>query len=211
MKITKYGHACVVVEEQGKKLVIDPGNFTLDFGDVGDIVAVVITHQHPDHFYPQHLETIVAANPDVQIFVPGDVAAQFTDLHARLARGGEQAAAAPFTLRFLGEDHATIHPDIPTINNIGVMVNDKLFYPGDSFTKPDRVPELLALPINAPWLKSSETIDYLAAVKPRQCFPTHNGLLSDAGHGIYNGLASRFCEQLGIGFSNLKSGESIEI
>jgi L-ascorbate metabolism protein UlaG (beta-lactamase superfamily) len=34
MKLTKYTHACIVLEEQGEKLVIDPGGFTPEFGDV---------------------------------------------------------------------------------------------------------------------------------------------------------------------------------
>ena len=65
MKLTKYEHACVVLEDQGQKLVIDPGMFSPDFNDLRDITALVITHQHGDHFDLRNIENIVAANPGV--------------------------------------------------------------------------------------------------------------------------------------------------
>ncbi len=52
MKLTKYEHACVFLEnDDGDKVVIDPGIFTNLPGDLSRIVAIVITHEHPDHFF----------------------------------------------------------------------------------------------------------------------------------------------------------------
>ncbi|WP_322902982.1 metal-dependent hydrolase [Paenibacillus campi] len=54
MKITYYGQSCLLVEEGGKKVIIDPflsGNPQVDV-DVNDIKvdAVILTHGHGDHF-----------------------------------------------------------------------------------------------------------------------------------------------------------------
>lgn len=54
MKITYYGQSCLLVEEGGKKVIIDPflsGNPQVDI-DVKDIQvdAVILTHGHGDHF-----------------------------------------------------------------------------------------------------------------------------------------------------------------
>ena len=50
MKLTKYEHACFSVEHDGMTLVVDPGNFTTDFIAPEGVIAVVITHEHSDHF-----------------------------------------------------------------------------------------------------------------------------------------------------------------
>ena len=49
MRITKFGHACVRVEHDGVTVVIDPGVFT-DVEAVDGADAVLITHEHADHY-----------------------------------------------------------------------------------------------------------------------------------------------------------------
>ena len=101
---------------------------------------------------------------------------------------GDEYTTGPFRLRFFGGEHAVIHPDIPTIANLGVLVNDLLYYPGDSFVRPDVPVDTLALPVGAPWLKLSEAVDFVRDVKPRFVFPTHDAVLSDIGKGLADRL-----------------------
>lgn len=211
MKITKYEHACLVLEEQGKKLVIDPGAFTKSFGPADNVAAVVVTHVHPDHFDPGHLCKILDSNPDVTIFTTSDVAEQFQKPNVSVVREGDKFEAGPFRLEFNGTHHAVIHPDWPYPQNVGVRVNSKFYYPGDSFTPPNGDVETLAVPANAPWMKVSEAIDFVAKVKPKQCFPTHNGLLAEAGLATYNKWLNEICQKEGIGLTYLKPGESLEV
>lgn len=210
MKITKYGHACVAVEENGKKVIIDPGAYTGDFGELNDIVAVVVTHAHADHFNPTHLEVIFAANPDAILFTTAEVTEQFSGPKIITAQAGLQATAGPLTLRFLGDLHALNHQSIPQIQNIAVCINDTFFYPGDSFTVPDMPVAVLAVPANAPWARASESIDYITQVKPERCFPTHNGLLSENGHTVYNAHLARAAQAAGVSFVYLQPREAIE-
>jgi L-ascorbate metabolism protein UlaG (beta-lactamase superfamily) len=211
MKLTKYGHACVVLEERGKKLIIDPGAFTPEFGDVSNVVAVVVTHSHADHFKPEHLETILAASGDAKIFTTPEVTEQFSKPRVTAVKAGDDASAGPFTLAFGGEMHQVIHDSAPCPQNISVFVNDELYYPGDSYTMPDQPVKVLAVPTNAPWMKVADSMDYLAAVKPTMCFPTHNGLLSENGVNVYNFWLSKACEESAIEFKYLTPGDSIEI
>ena len=43
MRITKHEHACLRLEEQGKTLVIDPGNFTRPLEGLHDVSILVTT------------------------------------------------------------------------------------------------------------------------------------------------------------------------
>lgn len=73
MKLTKYAHACFFVEEQGQKLIVDPGSFTELPDELDNTVAIIITHEHGDHFSPDNIEKIKAQNPNVQIFAAREV------------------------------------------------------------------------------------------------------------------------------------------
>ena len=75
MNVTKYEHACLVLEHEDERLVIDPGNFTRPLPALDKVTAIVITHQHPDHWSDDQLARIRENNPDAPIFGPAGVAA----------------------------------------------------------------------------------------------------------------------------------------
>lgn len=58
-------------------------------------------------------------------------------------------------------------------------------HPGDSFYIPFEQIDVLALPSAAPWMKLSESVDYLRAMAPRVAVPIHQAVLSDAGTGVH--------------------------
>ena len=209
MKLTKYQHACIVLEEQGQKLVIDPGSWT-QLDNLAGIAAVVITHIHIDHYNSENIAAIVAANPGVQIFSTQQVADALSDQAVAVAQPGQTVQAGPFTLAFYGGQHATVRPSIPIDQNVGVLVNNVVYYPGDSFVAPEVPVQMLALPVSAPWLKLSEVADFLTAVKPHACFPTHNALLSEIGQNIADMQLGNICQEIGTTYLPLKPGESTE-
>ncbi|CAB4639022.1 unannotated protein [freshwater metagenome] len=91
------------------------------------------------------------------------------------------------------------------------MVNDLLYYPGDSYTTPDKKVPVLACPTSAPWLKIGDVMDFVAVVKPSKSFATHNALLSDLGHDLNNGRVKQVTESFGGEFTYLRVGESLDI
>ena len=212
MKLTKYEHACVVLEDGGKKLVIDPGMFTQSLTDLTNVVGLVITHVHEDHFDKVLVDKILAANPEAKVFTVQAVADQLAGKNVQVVKAGDTVKVGPFELTFYGRDHALVHASIPKVDNVGVMVNKTFYYPGDSFTTPDGAAvDVLAVPVSAPWLKTGESMDFLAAIKPRIAFPTHNGLHNDIAESISNQMLGSVAQSLGTEYKVLAANESLTI
>jgi len=211
MRVTKYQHACVVLEFNNQKIVIDPGNCTPTFGGLDDISAVVVTHVHPDHFYPEHLEKIITHNPTVSIFTTEEVKQNFPKSNVVVVRDGNEQSVGSLLLHFTGCTHATVHQDWPaTVSNIGVRVGNEFYYGGDSFMLPDTPVHVLAVPVAYAWARMDEVIDFVATAKPQVCFPTHNNQLSDDGNAVANSWLSRVCKKYDIDFNPLKIGEYLD-
>ncbi|WP_336645361.1 MBL fold metallo-hydrolase [Microbacterium sp. USHLN186] len=211
MRITKFEHAALRVDEGGQTLLIDPGSFTAPLDDLDRVTAVVITHEHPDHWTPEHLERIRAAAPEARIYSTAAVA-ESAGADVSPVEPGDEVVAGAFRLRFFGGDHEVIHSSIPQIRNVGVLVNETLYYPGDSYAVPEGVEvDVLAAPLGAPWLRIADAIDFVLAVAPHHAFGTHDMTLSDAGRRMHRQRLQWASEQRGGRFHELDPGDAIEV
>lgn len=210
MKLKKYEHACFTIEKDGKILVVDPGVFTKDFIVTDNIVGIIITHEHPDHFDPDILAAIYDKNPGSLLISTAEVTKKMVDHTSHVAHSGETLRVEPFALTFFGDKHATIHDTLPIVDNFGLLINDSLYFPGDSFTLPNRSIDVLALPVGAPWLKISEVMDFFAAVKPRLAFPTHDAIFSETGKNLADGRMTSVAENIGTEYRRI-DGQTIEL
>ena len=211
MKLTKHEHANLVIEKAGETLVVDPGAFTTPMTELRGVVAIVITHEHPDHWTPEQLDRILTMNPDARIYGPQGVAIAASAYPVTVVTDGDQIAAGGFDLKFFGERHAVIHASVPVIDNVGVLVDDILFYPGDALTVPPVPVAVLAVPSAAPWLKIGEVMDYVEAVAPKRSFPVHEMVLSTIGKDMNNGRIKTATALGGGEFFVLAPGESIDL
>jgi L-ascorbate metabolism protein UlaG (beta-lactamase superfamily) len=212
MRLTKFEHAALLLEQSGKKLFVDPGSFTTAITDAANTVAVVITHEHADHWTPDQLNRILEASPDAKLFGPAGVVQAASDFAITEVSAGDTVEVGPYTLRFFGGQHAQIHSSIPIVDNVGVHINDVLYYPGDSFTVPEGVEvDMLGVPAGAPWLKIGEVLDYVLEVKPKRSFPTHEMVLSVAGKGMANDRIGWATAQGGGEFFALQPGDSLDL
>jgi len=84
-----------------------------------------------------------------------------------------------------------------------------VYHPGDSFDTPgDAEIDTLFVPVVAPWLKASEAIDFIRAVRPRNAYALHDALLNDAYANLLNGLLTGMA---GTGYRRLGAGESLSV
>ncbi|MFG6445376.1 MBL fold metallo-hydrolase [Microbacterium sp. P06] len=212
MRVTKFEHAALRLEVAGKALIVDPGVFTSPLDDLQNVVGVVITHEHPDHWTAEHLDRILKTVPGVPIYAPEGVAKAAGGYDIIVVHPGDTVALDPFTLEFFGGTHEVIHESIPNIDNVGVLVNGEFYYPGDSYAVPKgRDVALLAAPIGAPWLKIGDAMDFVLAVKPRRAFGTHDMTVSQVGRDMGRARLTWATEENGGEFLSLDSGDSADI
>ncbi|MHC3430192.1 MBL fold metallo-hydrolase [Streptomyces sp. DT18] len=189
MELIKKTHACVRLEHEGRVLVIDPGAFSEQDAAAG-ADALLVTHEHPDHFDAAKLSAALEANPATELWTLRSVAEQLSAAfpgRVHTVGHGDALEAAGFDIEVHGELHAVIHPDIPRITNIGFFVDGTVFHPGDALTVPDRPVETLLLPVMAPWSKLSEVVDYVREVAPQRAYDVHDALLTDLATPVYEG------------------------
>lgn len=212
MRVTKFEHAALRIDKGDEVLVIDPGSFTAPIDDLRGLVAVVITHEHPDHWTPEHLDRILRAAPGSPIFAPAGVARAAEGYDITVVAPGDSLTVGSFTLRFFGGRHEVIHSSLPVVENVGVLVDGEFYYPGDSYAVPEGVEvQTLAAPLGAPWLKIGEAMDYVLAVAPRRSFGTHDMTLSVAGKTMHRQRLQWATEQGGGEFFVLEPGESLDV
>lgn len=203
MQLTKYDHACFTLEKDNQLLVVDPGEWSSDFISPSNVVAIVITHDHSDHFDHEQIAAIIDENPDAIIIGPKTVTSRIEVFQTKTVQPGDSIDVGSFHLEFFGGKHATIHPSIPPTTNVGVLVNELLYYPGDSLTLPGRPVDTLALPVAAPWIKISEAMDFLTQVHPRLAFPTHDAILSPIGKELVDGRLAATAQEVGSTYQRL--------
>ncbi len=216
MQITKFEHAALRIDHADQTLFVDPGSFTrpvAQCGDLSRVVAVVLTHEHPDHWTPAQLQAVTDASPSAVFFGPPGVAAACDTVPITVVHPGDTVSVGDFTLTFFGGVHAVIHESIPLIDNVGVLVNETLYYPGDSYAIPEAITvEVLAAPAGAPWLKIGEAIDFVLAVAPRKAFGTHDKTLSsDIGLPMHRQRLQWATEQGGGEFFALNPGDTLSV
>jgi L-ascorbate metabolism protein UlaG (beta-lactamase superfamily) len=211
MRITKFGHSCVRIEHAGATVVIDPGGFT-EAEAVDGADAVLITHEHGDHYFPDHLLATEA-----RVFTIESVAAKIRDEAPAVAERLTVVAPgdvfdAGLPVKAVGEMHAVIYADLPRVTNSGYVLSvadTKIYHPGDALTPPGEDVDLLCLPVSAPWLKVSEAIDFGRTVKAPRNLAIHDRVYSSTGLGIVDQHLGRFLSADGLDYIRISEGTDL--
>lgn len=210
VRITKFGHACVRIEHDGKAVLVDPGVFTGDDA-LASVDAVLITHEHPDHYDPAKLRLTSAP-----VFTIDAVARRIhedaPDVAERLSVvSPDDELDVGLPVRVVGELHAVIHPDFPRFSNSGYVVRageTRIYHPGDALTGPGEDVDVLCLPVSAPWLKASEAVDFAREVGAPRNLAIHDRVYSEAGLTIIDGHMDKLLPD-SQSFSRLPDGTDL--
>jgi L-ascorbate metabolism protein UlaG (beta-lactamase superfamily) len=213
MRLTKFGHSCLLVEDGGARVLLDPGSFSEGFEELEGLTAVCLTHQHGDHLDPERVRRLLDRNPGVRVVSDEGSAKALGEAGAdvEVVHDGDELELGRLGVAVAGRDHAVIHPDVPVVPNVGYLVGGRLFHPGDAFTVPGQTVEVLAVPAGAPWLKLAEAVDYLRRVAPRVAFPVHEKVLSEGGISIHYRQLEQLGARGGTRFEVLDDGRPLEL
>ena len=212
MRITKFGHSCVRLSAGDRDVVIDPGGWS-EREAIDGAAAVLITHEHPDHWDVEHLRATEAVVYTIQA-----VADRILDADPSVAervtvvRPGEELTIEGFDVRVVGEFHAIIHPETQIFENSGYVLTAggvSVYHPGDSFELPGQEVDVFCAPVCAPWAKMSEVVDLARAVAAPRTLGIHDKVYSDFGLAIADDRFKAFLEQQGGSYSRPESGTDL--
>lgn len=215
MNITKLGHCCLVLENNGAKILTDPGSFTTEpVKTVTGINIILITHEHTDHYHIESVQAVLANNPGAVVVSNSAVAKLLAEknIPCTVVGDGQSAtvggAAKGVLIEGYGKDHAPIYGTMGLVENTGYMVAGKFYFPGDSFHDPKRAIDVLALPVAGPWMKISEAIDFAKLVKPRTAFGVHDGMIVPGFGGFVAMMFQNLLKPDNIEYVTIASGET---
>ena len=210
MKITKIGHCCLVVEVDGKKILTDPGTYSTGQNELKGIDVVLITHEHADHVHAESLKEVLKNNPEATIITNSAVATLLSDSNivVTICEGREVYSENGLKLEAFDGKHEEIYGDFGQVQNTGYLIQERLFYPGDSFHDPKIPVDILALPVGGPWCKIGDAIRYALSVKPKFAFPVHDATQKETALGLLQRLPSQILSENGIEFVVMNAGDT---
>lgn len=184
MLLTRYTHSCVRLQHEGRVLVIDPGIWS-EPRALRDADAVLVTHEHVDHV--DELRLLGLGAP---VFAPARADLPRLDVHRLSA--GDAFTAAGFHVRAVGGSHAAVLPGQETCANLGYIVDEAVYHPGDALHVPETPVETLLVPLQASWLKTAEAVAFVQAVSPQRAFGIHDGQIDERALASLNGWISEY-------------------
>ena len=195
MKLTKLGHSCVLVEEQDKVALFDPGTWANKelILRVTHVDEIVYTHEHPDHFSPELLQMLVARFPEVAVVCNAEIQSKITDAGISVKMSEESESARKFTAP---HEQLPIPGSQPPAEN-GYHFIDIFSHPGDSqhFSETKKV---LAMPFIGPWGKTGDSIELVLKLKPAYVLPIHDWHYTEEAKQWLQGVLEAVLKPAGI-------------
>lgn len=208
MKITKYVHSCLLIEEQEKTILIDPGNYTYEakifpLQTLSKLDYILITHEHPDHCSLPLIKEILNKFTDTIVITNSSTVDKLQK---------EDIEATIETPEFITTEQIP-HEDVVTSvppENTQFTLFDTFTDPGDSYHINNTAP-IFALPIQAPWGSFASALKLAEALSPKYIIPIHDWHWKDEVRKVMYNRAADYLKQTDIEFRSLETGETIEL
>lgn len=177
----------MLVEEGDARILFDPGIWSTGYRDLRNLDVLLITHEHPDHLDIGSIKVIKEHNLEIRIFTNGGVGKILSEnaVPFELLEDGNSTRVNNVLIEAFGRKHATIYPTLSVVDDTGYMIAERFFYAGDALHIPPKPVEIFAMTAYAPWGTLEQLVDQVKAIKPRICFPVHDGIIKTSP-GFYN-------------------------
>lgn len=207
MKVTKYPQSCLLLKKDGKRIVIDPGNFfaaKYGMAELGNVAAVLYTHQHPDHYDPSLAEQFQSV--DIPLYGNAAVAGLIGP-EANLISHGQRFEIAGFSIRAHDLPHCLLADGSAGPPNTGYIIDGTFLHPGDGIKTEGLEIEALALPIAGPSISLYHAAEFARSLGAKKIIPMHYDNI-DLFPGNPHGFARVFPQAEVI---VLENGQSVEL
>ena len=213
MIIKKFLHSCIVLENEGKRLLLDPGAFSfiekkVSSADIGNVDAILVTHKHIDHYFPEALKAL-QSKQSVPVIANEEVCAllEREGIQGSIIKEEESIKIASFRIKALKAPHEPIPGECP--HNLAFSINETVLHPGDSFRTGDQC-EVLLLPIAGPWCRLVDAINFAQRISPKKVVPIHDAVIKEFMlERMYQVCESKL--EPAITFHPLRLGEQLRV
>lgn len=219
MRIYKYIHSCLLLEEGDDKILFDPGHFSFVEGAVHpetfkDVSTVIITHQHPDHVDIPALKKILENNRAAVITnTEGKTALEKEHIETVVLEEGTYQTKNCTIQAIPAAHEAILSSTLP--QNTAYVINNTFLNPGDSFaTQLSALQgiQALALPIMAPWTTELAVAQFAKMITSRIVIPVHDGYAKEFFLKQRYDNYEKYFSPLGITFQRMSNaGDILEI
>lgn len=209
MKVRKFPQSHLVLEKDGKTLVIDPGYITFEKGfkvsDFQGADVYLISHQHADHLGPETIKEVVGDRP---IFGNFDVVNKLKEagvLQAKEIKNLEEIEVEGFKIKAVDLPHFK-KEGFKMPPNTGFLIDGVFFHPGDGDKAPVLTSENAAVPIGGWTITLDSALEFVRGIGAKVVIPIH--------YDWYKADAlefKRLAGNIGIEVRPLKHGEETEI
>ncbi len=209
MKVKKFPQSHLILEKNGKTLIIDPGYLTFEKGfKVSDFQGAdlyLITHQHEDHLGSETIKEIAGDKP---VLGNSDVVKKLRDLgisDARELTNLEEVEIEGFKIKAVDLPHFQ-KEGVEMPPNTGFLIDGVFFHPGDGDKAPDIISENAAVPIGGASINFDTALEFIEGIGAKVVIPIH--------YDVYKGDPEEFkklASNFGVEVRPLNNGEETEI
>jgi len=207
MKISKHVHSCLLVEERGRTMLIDPGDYSFEEGaidakSISTLDFLLITHEHADHMHTPLVKQLASKFPELKIISNSSVADILGKEGLTVSTEGNEF------IKVIAAPHEKVLGKTP--ENAMFQIFNKLTHPGDSHSF-NSTTKILAMPVQAPWGSFVAAIEKAAELKPKIVIPIHDWHWKDKARKKLYEIAADYLSRLGINFKAAETGEVVEV
>lgn len=211
VRLTKYVHACLLLETEDRSVLLDPGQMGFESGlfDISRLArldAIAITHEHFDHFHLPFVQALVQKFPGVKIVSTPDVVRQLSEVSITASNEADDL------IEILPWSHESMEPlsGGNTAQNIGVHIASLLTHPGDSY-QADHSKDIFAMPLAGPWGAAIEGVRLAEKLQPKAVVPIHDWMWNEEWRQSMYDRCEAFFQSRGINFIRPTDGQAIEL
>ena len=207
MKITRYFQSCLLIQEGNARILIDPTPHDADaIYKLGQLDAVLYTHEHPDHFDAEMAQTFVEQG--IAPVYANASTANLINASKTVVTDGQEFNINGVKIKAIELPHCLMTTGKPGPQNTGYLLNNTFFHPGDGVELTGLKVDNLVLPIIGPDISLKDSFEFAKQLSAKNTIPVHYDFL-----GLKPEVAESFAVANKMPFKMhvLKAGQSVDL